>query len=99
MAWVDTVGPAREIGVRILYVWAESRTRLSSNGGDVVHVLETVQALRALGHEVELVSGADLRFTEQAKRLYQRARQWFPRFDLRLGRELHEVLYDWRVGH
>jgi glycosyltransferase involved in cell wall biosynthesis len=65
----------------------------------VVHVLETVQALRSLGHEVDLVSGADLRFTEQTKRIYQRARRLFPRFDLSLGRELHEVLYDWRVGH
>lgn len=84
--------------MRILYVWAESRTRLNSNGGDAVHVLETVQALRSLGHEVDLVSGADLRFTDQAKHAYRRARQLLPRLDLRVGQELYEVLYDWRVG-
>jgi glycosyltransferase involved in cell wall biosynthesis len=57
-----------------------------------------VQALRSLGHEVDLISGADLRFTEQAKKAYQYARQLAPRIDLHLGRELYEVLYDWRVG-
>jgi glycosyltransferase involved in cell wall biosynthesis len=84
--------------MRILYVWAESRTRLDSNGGDAVHVLETVQALRSLGHEVDLVSGADLRFTDQAKQAYRRARQLFPKVDLRIGQELYETLYDQRVG-
>jgi glycosyltransferase involved in cell wall biosynthesis len=76
--------------VRILYVWAESRTRLSSHGG--------VRALRSLGHEVDLVSGADLSFTNQAKRAYRRFRQLLPGLDLSVAKELNEVLYDWRVG-
>jgi glycosyltransferase involved in cell wall biosynthesis len=63
-----------------------------------VHVLETVRALRSLGHEVDLVSGADLYFNAQAKGFYRRARSLLPGINLRVGRDLYEALHDWRVG-
>jgi glycosyltransferase involved in cell wall biosynthesis len=47
---------------------------------------------------VDLISGAELRFTDQAKHAYRRARQLLPRVNLRVGQELYEVLNDWRVA-